>query len=256
MGLGHGWDSKGQGDLLCHKTSPLALHPVLFLGHQITSLGRTVVASHPLERRSWAHGMPRHEPRSLSQAHEEAGLDMSVVFADTEGKPGPEEKSISNPEWTVTIVRVHWVSLNLISLCKEVRRALKLPECETTTTHSMPGNWVPTVHQAQGKATTNKIGRALLSWLSSPVAKNCVCQMLEDKKRENKALVRKREKGEAGLGLSGNQSSLFWEKPCHFLSLGWWQRQGWAREGLIEDQKPKGICAWLHLNNFLQSCHS
>lgn len=68
---------------------------------------------------------------------------------------------------------------------------------------------MPTVHQAQGKATTNKIGRALLSWLSSPVAKNCVCQMLEDKKRENKALVRKREKGEAGLGLSGNQSSLF-----------------------------------------------
>lgn len=32
---------------------------------------------------------------------------MRVVIADTEGKPGPEEKGTSNPEQMVMIVRVH-----------------------------------------------------------------------------------------------------------------------------------------------------
>lgn len=55
-------------------------------------------------------GHPAHrsdEPRSLSQAHEKAGLDRSMVVANTEGKPGTEEKGISNTEWRVMIARVH-----------------------------------------------------------------------------------------------------------------------------------------------------
>lgn len=102
-----GTGSEGQEDLLCHKTSPLTLRSVLFLGHQSASQGRAAGPSHPLERRSWAHRMPRPKPRSLSQAREKAGFHVSVVADDAEGKPGLEDKGISNLKWTVVIIRVH-----------------------------------------------------------------------------------------------------------------------------------------------------
>lgn len=45
-----------------------------------------------------------------SKAYEEAGLDMSVVSADTKGKLGPKEKGTLNLGWS-TIGRVHCIPL-------------------------------------------------------------------------------------------------------------------------------------------------
>lgn len=79
-----GTDCEGQGDLLCHKTSLLTIHPVLLLGQ-----GRAAGPSHCLERRSRSSGATARPVRD--------GPDMSVGLADTEGKPGPEEKGTLNP---------------------------------------------------------------------------------------------------------------------------------------------------------------
>lgn len=85
-------DSERGGDLVLHKTSPWTRHSLSFPGPQLASQVRAVGPRHPTERKSCGHEMPRPQLRSRSQAREKAGLDMSVVLADTEGKPGHEEK--------------------------------------------------------------------------------------------------------------------------------------------------------------------
>lgn len=63
--------------------------------------------------------------------------------------------------------------------------------------------------QALGKVIVNKTDRqgpVLLALKSSD--RNGVCQMLEDKRRQNKALLRKHERGEAGRVGTYRESSL------------------------------------------------
>lgn len=94
------------------------------------------------------------------------------------------------------------------------------------------------MYQALGRVTVNKTNRALISQFLTPVTKNSVCQMPEDKKRENKALLRKYEKGEAGrVGTKGESSLLRHTVPLFIL---WVAETKMALEGTYKQLKTQG----------------